>query len=188
MIFAILTPFDLFFIAVFRLSGGWGRQVLWHPYNRGRLADFWRRYNRPVTHLFYEDVFPLQRRTRGPIRATLTAFAFSALMHEYLFAVALWRIEGFQIAFFMIQGLAVVATRRLRPVGAWAVIGMGLTLAFNMLTGAALLREPWRCPALLRRGMPLVAPAEMIRRAAEQNLPRRPGADQDGRERRLEAR
>ncbi len=134
MVFAILTPFDLFFVSAFRLSGGWGRQVLWHPYKSRTPADFWRRYNRPVTHLFYEDVFLPSGGRTAPIRATLTAFVFSALMHEYLFAVALWRIEGFQIAFFMIQGLAVVATRRLRPVGAWAVIGIGLTLAFNMLT------------------------------------------------------
>jgi hypothetical protein len=133
-VFAILIPFDLFFIAVFRLLGGWGRQVVWHPYKSRTPADFWRRYNRPVTHFFYEDVFLPSRGRTAPVRATLSAFAFSAVMHEYLFAVALWRIEGFQIAFFMIQGLAVVATWRLRPVGAWAVIGIGLTLAFNLLT------------------------------------------------------
>jgi MBOAT, membrane-bound O-acyltransferase family len=134
MVFAILLPFDLFFVAVFRLSGGWGRQVCWHPYASRTPADFWRRYNRPVTHLFYEDIFIPSGGRSAPFRATMAAFAFSALIHEYLFAVALWRVEGFQTAFFLIQGLAVAATRRLRPVGAWAVVGIGATSAFDLIT------------------------------------------------------
>ena len=86
-------------------------------------------------HFFDEDVFLRVGGRKSPFRATMVAFAFSALLHEYLFAVPLGRVEGFQIAFFLIQGLVVAATRKLRPVGAWAVVGVGVTLAFNMATG-----------------------------------------------------
>ena len=39
------------------------------------------------------------------------------------------------MAFFLVQGLAVIATLRVRPRGRAAVLGILLTFAFNVATG-----------------------------------------------------
>jgi D-alanyl-lipoteichoic acid acyltransferase DltB (MBOAT superfamily) len=97
-------------------------------------AEFWRFYNRPVGQFLSDYVFTPLGGPRHAVFATLGTFAFSGVMHEYLFDLPARRILGTQMAFFLIQGLAVIATLRLRPRG-WAVApAIVLTLAFNLLT------------------------------------------------------
>ncbi|HEY8749273.1 MAG TPA: MBOAT family O-acyltransferase [Tepidisphaeraceae bacterium] len=97
-------------------------------------AEFWRFYNRPVGQFLNEYVFTPLGGPRHAVFATLVTFAFSGVMHEYLFDVPAHRILGTQMAFFLIQGLAVTATLRIRPRG-WAVApAILLTFAFNLLT------------------------------------------------------
>jgi D-alanyl-lipoteichoic acid acyltransferase DltB (MBOAT superfamily) len=97
-------------------------------------AEFWRFYNRPVGQFLDAYIFTPLGGARNAVFATLATFAFSGVMHEYLFDVPARRILGTQMAFFLIQGLAVIATLRIRPRG-WAVVpAIGLTFAFNLLT------------------------------------------------------
>ena len=63
-------------------------------------------------------------------------FAFSAMLHEYLFSIAIGQVQGYQILFFLLQGLAVVATQRVRPKGWRRLPRMAGTLAFNLATSA----------------------------------------------------
>ena len=63
--------------------------------------------------------------------ATLGVFLVSGLLHEYVFATALGRVQGYQLAFFSIQGIGVVLTARARPPRA---VGIPATLAFLGLT------------------------------------------------------
>ena len=63
--------------------------------------------------------------------ALLAVFVFSGLLHEYLFAAALGRVQGFQLAFFLLQGAAVALTLRVKPD---RTIGVGFTFTFNALT------------------------------------------------------
>jgi len=101
-------------------------------------ADFWRRYNRPVTEFMFENVFLPAGGARHPVAATLAVFLLSGLVHEYIAAVGLRTVQGYQLAFFMIQGVAVAATARLAPRGPVAVaLAVTATLIFNIL--AALL-------------------------------------------------
>lgn len=97
-------------------------------------AEFWRFYNRPVNQFFNEYVFRPARGAAHPIRATLLVFIISGIVHEYVFDLPVGRILGSQMAFFLIQGLAVVATLRLRPRGWLAVPMTLLTFAFNLAT------------------------------------------------------
>jgi D-alanyl-lipoteichoic acid acyltransferase DltB (MBOAT superfamily) len=97
-------------------------------------AEFWRRYNRPVTKFMFENVFRPAGGARTPIRATLAAFFVSGVIHEYIAGIALQSIQGYQLAFFMIQGVAVVATARLAPRGTVAVAAaVTATIIFNIL-------------------------------------------------------
>ncbi len=94
-------------------------------------ADFWRRWNRPMHRWLLENVFRPLGRWRCPRVAMIATFAVSGLLHEYLFAVALRRVTGYVTAFFLLQGVAALVTRRFKPTG-WlvlpAVVG---TFTFN---------------------------------------------------------
>lgn len=96
-------------------------------------AAFWRVYNRPVTQYMFENVFRPAGGVRAPVRAILAAFFVSGVMHEYIAGIALQNVQGFQMAFFMIQGAAVAATRRLQPRGRAAIVAcIGATMLFNL--------------------------------------------------------
>jgi hypothetical protein len=96
-------------------------------------ADFWRRYNRPVTQYMFENVFRPAGGARAPVRGTLAAFFVSGVLHEYIADIALQEVQGFQMAFFMIHGVAVAATQRLQLRGrSLAAVGITATIIFNI--------------------------------------------------------
>jgi hypothetical protein len=118
-------------VAFWRLLFGKARDPMQDIFTAPTPAVLWRRYNRTVGQFFYEDLFPRFGGLRRPVRATLLVFAFSSLVHEYVFGVAIGAVQGWQTAFFMLQGVAVAATLRARPRGAARVAAMLGTLAFN---------------------------------------------------------
>jgi D-alanyl-lipoteichoic acid acyltransferase DltB (MBOAT superfamily) len=63
-------------------------------------AEFWRFYNRPVGQFLSDYVFTPLGGPRHAVFATLATFAFSGVMHEYLFDLPARRIVGTQMAFF----------------------------------------------------------------------------------------
>jgi hypothetical protein len=133
-LFLVLIPISSFGAAGWRLLGGSALDFMESPLEARTPADFWRRYNRPAGQFLYENVFKPAGGRRRPVRAALVTFGVSAAVHEYLFSVTLGRIQGLQTAFFLIQGIAVVATMRVRPRGAFAVVGVAATLTFNLVT------------------------------------------------------
>jgi D-alanyl-lipoteichoic acid acyltransferase DltB (MBOAT superfamily) len=136
-LFAMLIPGGVAYSAAWRLSGHPALEMMVHPYVSRTPAEFWRRYNLPAQQFFYERVFKPSGGRRHPIRGTLLTFLVSALIHELLFAVVLLRVEGYQTAFFMLQGLVVAATMRFRPRGWWSLPGWLATVAF-MYTSSVL--------------------------------------------------
>jgi hypothetical protein len=130
------------FAAVWRLAGGTALDPFHHPAAAATPAEFWRRWNRPAAQWFHQHVFLPAGGFVHPVRATLTTFAVSALVHEYLFSITIGWVQGFQTAFFMIQGVAVVATARTRPGGwrrfAWAVGTFAFMLGTSVLFFASM--------------------------------------------------
>ena len=61
-------------------------------------------------------------------------FGLSALIHEYLFSIAIGRVQGYQTAFFLLQGFAVAATARLKARGWTAAPWLAATLGFNLVS------------------------------------------------------
>jgi hypothetical protein len=132
--FAIVYGVFEVIVGLWRLMGFRGRTVVLNFFAARTPAEFWRLYNRHTGQFFLEDVTrPLQRRT-GIAAATMAAFAASGVAHEYLAFVAIGRIQFLQLSFFLIQGLAVVLTQRMRPRGPAAYVGVALTAAFNLAT------------------------------------------------------
>jgi hypothetical protein len=118
--------------AAWRLMGGSAREPMDHPELAVTPADFWRRYNRLIQQFFFEDVFRPLGGQRAPVRATFLVFAISAVLHEYLFSIAIGRVQGYQTLFFLLQGLVVIATQRVRPRDWRRLPWMAGTLVFNM--------------------------------------------------------
>lgn len=117
------------------LGGQRARDPSVHPILAVTPADFWRRHNRIVGQALYENVFLRVGGLRHPVRGTLAAFAVNGLLHEYLATAMVGRVLGYQLAFFALHGVAVVATMRARPRGAMAGLGRASTLGFNLATG-----------------------------------------------------
>lgn len=128
----VFIPLAAVGASVCRLLGGRALDFMDHPYAARTPADFWRRYNRPAGQFLYEDVFKPAGGLRTPIQATLAAFAVSALVHEYLFAISIGRVQAYQTTFFLLQGCAVASTVRLKPKGSAALPAIAATLAFNL--------------------------------------------------------
>jgi hypothetical protein len=126
--------------ALWRLAGGpaaWfaDRNVLgaYSP------AEFWRRWNRPMHRWLLANVYgPLGGR-RHPYLAGVVAFALSGLLHEYLYAVTFRRVSGYFLAFFLLQGVAALLTRRVKPAVPLVIPSVGLTFAFNTVSAVLLL-------------------------------------------------
>ena len=134
--FLTLVPAGAAGAAVWRLLGNSAREPMDNPFASTTPADFWKRYNRPARQFFLEDVFKPLGGRRHPIRGTLATFAVSGLIHEFLFDITVMRIQGYQMAFFLIQGVAVALTLKVRPKGWVRIFAIGATLAFNLATGA----------------------------------------------------
>lgn len=117
-------------------------------------AEFWRGYNRPAAQFFYHDLFKALHGSRRPVLAALATFAFSGLVHEYVFDLPAGRVQGYQMAFFMIQGVVSVAAARLRPTGWRAVLCNLATIAFMLATGALFFASMNECIPFYARRAP----------------------------------
>lgn len=95
-------------------------------------ADFWRRYNRVVHQYLNEDVFKPLGGARRPFLAIMACFLVSGLLHEYLLSMAAGRFQGLQTAFFLLHGLAVATTARVKPTGWRRWFWVAGTLVFNI--------------------------------------------------------
>jgi hypothetical protein len=140
--------------ALLRLTGGKARDFANYPFAARTPADFWRRYNRPVYQFFWEDVFKPVGGLRAPIGATLFVFAVSAVVHEYVFGIALGRVQGYQAAFFLLQGVAVAATVRVKAGGWWAVPWIAGTLGFNLVSSVLFFASVNGLARFYSRGLP----------------------------------
>jgi len=120
-----------------RLLGGSAQDTMNRPYLARTPAEFWRRYNRNMQHFFLEDVFkPLGHRLGRPARIMIV-FSVSAMLHEYVFGIATGRVQGYQTAFFLLQGIAVAGTTRVRPRG-WQAIPWATGTALFVLLSSTL--------------------------------------------------
>lgn len=117
-----------------RILLGRSREMTLNPILAHSPADFWRRYNRSIGQFLFEHVFRPLKGTRRPFLATLAVFFVSALLHEYIFGIALLSVQVFQTAFFMTQGFAVALSQRWKPRGVWRVLGIVGTFVFNVAT------------------------------------------------------
>jgi D-alanyl-lipoteichoic acid acyltransferase DltB (MBOAT superfamily) len=122
--------------AAYRLIGGVALDFMNNPLVAPTPADFWRRWNVPAQQFLNEYTFRPAGGPRRAVRATLVTFAVSGLGHEYVFGTATGQVQGWQLLFFMLQGVAVVATMRIRPRGRITLLWVAGTWVFNLASSA----------------------------------------------------
>lgn len=135
VIFTAIVALLELVVASVRLAGGTMPDFTRAPLLARTPADFWRRYNIVIQQFFFENVFRAVGGRRAPRLATLLIFALSGLVHEYVFGIAIGRVTGYQMTFFLLQGIGVAATLRAEPRGRIAVAAStAATIAFNLAT------------------------------------------------------
>jgi hypothetical protein len=117
-----------------RLVGFDTRPIINHGLASRTPADFWRRWNTRSQAWLYLNVFMPSGGRRAPVRGVWATFLASALLHEIAFSIAISRITGYQLIFFLLQAPAVLFSPRLdRLSRAWGIGGAALAHAVTIL-------------------------------------------------------
>ncbi len=140
--------------ALWRLGGGTARDFMDSPFIARTPAEFWRRYNRNVHQFFWQDVFSGRRSRRAPIRTIFLVFALSALLHELIFFAPIGQVQGYQTAFFTLQGLAAASTARVKVRGWLVVPWMTGTFIFNLLSSVLFFASIHEVAPFYSNGLP----------------------------------
>lgn len=110
----LLLHFGVFELlgAAWRTAGVEAKPIMRAPLRATSLGDFWgKRWNTAFNTLAYDLAFrPLARRW-GRAAAMLATFAISGLVHELVISVPARGCYGLPTAYFLFQGVAVLAER-----------------------------------------------------------------------------
>jgi hypothetical protein len=119
-------------VACERLSGFDTAPIINHAYLARTPAEFWFRFNQRVRQWLSANVFVPCGGRRWPRVGIFIVFLVSAIFHEFFFALATSRLDGYQFAFFILQAPAVILSPRLERLAAQSRGGRfaahGLTL------------------------------------------------------------
>lgn len=125
-------------ILVERLCGFNAAPLVDHAYLARTPAEFWFRYNQRVRQWLHANVFVPCGGRRSPAKGILAVFLVSAIFHEYFFALATSRLDGYQFAFFTLQAPAVLLSPKLNRLASQStggqLIAHGLTWLWFAVT------------------------------------------------------
>ena len=141
--------------ALWRLTGGTARDYMDRPFAARTPADFWRRYNRNMQQFFWQNVFKTTGGLRAPIRTTFLVFVLSALMHELIFSVAIGRVQGYQMTFFLVQGIAATLTAHVKVKGYAVAPWVVGTFVFNLASSVFFFASIHELFPFYSRGLPM---------------------------------
>lgn len=115
---SLLLHFGLFRLsaALWRHFGFDCAEPFQSPQSAKTLAEFWgRRWNRPFSELVARTVYRSLTSRGLPVAATMAAFLLSGLLHELAISVPARAGYGRPLGYFVLEGLFVVAEKRLAP-------------------------------------------------------------------------
>jgi hypothetical protein len=121
--------------AIWQLAGARIIPFAPHLFSADTPARFWRRWHRSGYPWYLHDIAEPLRRIGPAFIPVMVAFIVSGLVHEYAFAgLPLRHFSGYMLAFFIVQGIAVIAAHRLTLVGPWRILGVVLTWGFVLFS------------------------------------------------------
>jgi hypothetical protein len=109
-----ILHFGLFALTAmaWRMEGVDAKPIMNAPIKAKSLNEFWgRRWNGAFNQLVLDIFFRPLTRSIGGVRATLTAFLISGLVHELVISLPAGAGYGLPTAYFLLQGWGVVAQR-----------------------------------------------------------------------------
>jgi len=110
----LLLHFGLFDLAAiaWRIAGINAAPIMNAPIKATTLSEFWgKRWNGAFNQLVLNILFRPLARAIGPVRATLTAFLVSGLIHELVISLPARAGYGLPTAYFLLQSWGVIAQR-----------------------------------------------------------------------------
>jgi D-alanyl-lipoteichoic acid acyltransferase DltB (MBOAT superfamily) len=110
----LLLHFGLFDLAAiaWRIAGVNAAPIMNAPIKATTLSEFWgKRWNGAFNQLVLNILFRPLARAIGPVRATLTGFLFSGLIHELVISLPARAGYGLPTAYFLLQSWGVIAQR-----------------------------------------------------------------------------
>lgn len=140
-----------------RLAGFDTTPIIRNAFLSQSVSEFWQRYNYRLHDWLYRNVFRTTGGRLAPARSVLCVFLFSGVFHEAAFGLATWRVTGYQLAFFAIQGPAVLASRYIEGrSGRGGIGGRVVTILFLSVTSVLFFHGVSEVfPAILLNGSPL---------------------------------
>jgi hypothetical protein len=102
-------------------------------------TELWRRYNTIVGPWLRDNFYIPAGGKSNRAKAVLLTFAVSGIVHEYVFGIGIGRITGYQMGFFMIQGLGVAYVSSPSESSRWVgpsrpFLSWAATMLFMLLT------------------------------------------------------
>jgi hypothetical protein len=123
-----------------QLQGSARKALVDHIFLSRTPAEFWRRWSWPMHLWLYKYVYLPAGGKLHHVRATLLVFLVSGLLHELIAALAIGRVTGHQMLFFMLSAVGVLlspALERLEHRGVFAQsMGRVVTLSFLVATSS----------------------------------------------------
>ncbi|MDB5350681.1 MAG: acyl-CoA cholesterol acyltransferase [Planctomycetota bacterium] len=144
-----------------RLAGFDTTPIIRNAFLSRTVSEFWRRYNGRMHDWYDRNVFRPSGGRRAPTRAVGLVFLVSGLHHELMFAIATSGFTGYQLAFFLAQAPAVLASGRLERVArrggiAGKILAHGVTILFLSVTSVLFFHGVSQVfPSILANGSPL---------------------------------
>ncbi len=144
-----------------RLAGFDTRPIVRNAFLARTVAEFWCRFNGRMHAWYRRNVFRPSGGWHAPARATALVFLVSGLHHELMFGIATSGFTGYQLAFFLVQAPAVLASGRLERLArrgglAGKVAAHGITILFLSVTSVLFFHGVSRVfPSILVNGSPL---------------------------------
>lgn len=110
---AALESLSRFVFGLERLAGFHTSPPMQYAFLSRSVPAFWSRFNQRVHAWLYSHIFRPYRAHHSPAAAVALVFLISALHHETIFGIAISRINGYQLAFFLLQIPAVLCWPRM---------------------------------------------------------------------------
>jgi alginate O-acetyltransferase complex protein AlgI len=110
----LILHFGLFDLAAifWQMMGFAARPIMNGPWKSTSLTEFWgRRWNGAFNQLVLDIFFRRFARSFGTVRATLTGFLISGLIHELVISLPAGAGYGLPTGYFLLQGWGVIAQR-----------------------------------------------------------------------------
>jgi hypothetical protein len=134
-----MTAFGQCVTVFWEMTGSSNKVLINNIFLSPTPAEFWRRWSWPMHLWLYRHVYVPAGGRAHHIRATLLVFLISGLLHEFMAALALGRVTGHQMLFFLLSGFGVLASPALERLGrqGWVLQTMTRFMTITFLVASS---------------------------------------------------